>query len=200
MTPPSISNDPTPSLCPVAFKEWAGVCRALADGRQSILLRKGGIDEGPGGFRPEHPAFWLYPTHLHEAQQGLRDEADAPLERAEAPAGMLELPALAVVEAVAWADRLELLGLMADLHVWAPETIDRRFHYKRPGLWVVAVRVLRAEPPPRIAIEAEHAGCRTWVPLLTAPEPPGTLRSTLDPDVLERRVARVRRLSDRGNA
>ncbi len=51
-----------PESCAVAFKEWADVCAALLDGRQSLILRKGGIEEGPGGFRPEHAAFWLYPT------------------------------------------------------------------------------------------------------------------------------------------
>ena len=58
--------------CAVAFKEWAGICDALGAGRQCVILRKGGIAEGPGGFAPEHDAFWLYPTRVHEAEQGLR--------------------------------------------------------------------------------------------------------------------------------
>ncbi|NBS89997.1 DUF1802 family protein, partial [bacterium] len=32
----------------LACKEWASVCAALASGRQSILLRKGGIAEPTG--------------------------------------------------------------------------------------------------------------------------------------------------------
>ncbi len=64
-----------PPTCEFAFKEWAGVCRALGLGRQILVLRKGGIAEGPGGFSPEHESFWLFPTHLHEHQQGLKDEA-----------------------------------------------------------------------------------------------------------------------------
>ena len=59
----------------VAFKEWAAVCRALADGTQTVILRKGGIAEAGGEFRPEHARFWLYPTHFHEQQRaGLKPE------------------------------------------------------------------------------------------------------------------------------
>lgn len=61
-----------PVTCDVAFKEWASVCEALASGEQTIILRKGGIAEGPGGFTVEHRAFWLYPTFVHQAEQGLR--------------------------------------------------------------------------------------------------------------------------------
>ena len=56
------SESPEPVLpvtCAFAFKEWAGVCAALESGRQSVILRKGGIADGPGGFVPDHEAFWL---------------------------------------------------------------------------------------------------------------------------------------------
>ena len=48
--------DPVPHAGAVrtAFKEWAIVVDALGRGRQSVILRKGGIAEGRGGFRPEH--------------------------------------------------------------------------------------------------------------------------------------------------
>ena len=49
-----------------AFKEWAVVCAALASGRQSVILRKGGIHEGRDGFRVDHREFWLFPTRFHQ--------------------------------------------------------------------------------------------------------------------------------------
>ena len=30
-----------PLSCAIAFKEWEGICAALAKGRQSMILRKG---------------------------------------------------------------------------------------------------------------------------------------------------------------
>jgi hypothetical protein len=46
-----------PDSCSIAFKEWAAVCEALAAGRQTIILRKGGIQEGREGFRVQHGEF-----------------------------------------------------------------------------------------------------------------------------------------------
>ncbi|WP_161602358.1 DUF1802 family protein [Tautonia marina] len=188
-----IPESTPPHTCAIAFKEWAGVCDALADGRQSLILRKGGIAEDAGEFRPEHPSFWLYPTHLHEAQQGLRDTrapAAKPL-----PSGMLELPALALVECMTWVDHPDMLDAISDLHVWTSETVLKRFEYRRPGLWVLGVRVLRADPPPRIVMTQEQSGCKSWVPL---DEPVGThkLIPTLDDTTLNQRMARIRALQE----
>src|SRR4026207_2423284 len=54
----------------VAFKEWAVICETLAAGRQTVILRKGGIAEEGGLFRPEHSEFLLYPTYFPEDRAG----------------------------------------------------------------------------------------------------------------------------------
>src|SRR5213082_2938121 len=56
------------------FKEWSLVCDALGRGRQSVILRKGGIAEGRGGFSFRHREFFLFPTFFHEqiAKVGLQ--------------------------------------------------------------------------------------------------------------------------------
>ena len=58
-----------------AFKEWAAVCRALASGRQDVILRKGGIVEPGGEFRLESREFLLLPTFLHQSAEQLIPEA-----------------------------------------------------------------------------------------------------------------------------
>src|SRR4029077_8093936 len=58
----------------VGFKEWAVVCEALGRGRQSIILRKGGIAEGRDGFLFKHQEFFLFPTWFHEQPPKVRDE------------------------------------------------------------------------------------------------------------------------------
>jgi hypothetical protein len=181
-----------PLTCGVAFKEWQGVCEALAEGRQSLILRKGGISEEPGGFAPEYPAFWLYPTHLHEAQQGLRH--DRPERRfPPIPDGAVEIQALAVVEVVGFADRLETLEALQDLHEWTDDTIRRRFEYRRPGLWVLGVRVFRWTFPRQLAVTADHAGCRSWVPLDPAWSTAGLIPTLADDE-------HARRMSQLGSA
>src|SRR5919206_951628 len=49
-----------------ALKEWAVVCRALAEGRQSVVLRKGGIIEETRDFALVERRFLLYPTYEHQ--------------------------------------------------------------------------------------------------------------------------------------
>ena len=151
-----------PETCAFAFKEWAGVCAALESGRQSVILRKGGIEEGPGGFVPDHEAFWLYPTRVHQTQQGLK-HPDPPDEHT--PEGKVRLRALAVVRRVERVESLETLQTLDDLHVWTAETVEARFRYRAPGLWVLGVRVYRTAQPFEIEVTPEHAGCKTWVPL-----------------------------------
>ena len=67
-----------------AFKEWAVICEALGEGRQAIILRKGGIDEDGGGFSVQHRQFWLYPTYVHQQTVGINEETRPLLESVEA--------------------------------------------------------------------------------------------------------------------
>ena len=50
----------------IALKEWAIVVRALSEGSQIFLLRKGGIAEADGEFRLATQEFFLYPTWEHQ--------------------------------------------------------------------------------------------------------------------------------------
>jgi hypothetical protein len=178
-----------PATCGVAFKEWAGVCDALAAGRQVVILRKGGIAEGPGGFAPEHPAFWLYPTRVHEAEQGLRAEPVTPTP--PPPAGSVDLRALAVVAELGYLDHPEALPGLAEFHVWTEPTARKRFDYRRPGLWVLGVRVFVQPEPLRIEETPAFAGCKSWVPL-DEPLPTSGLRPVLDDEAFARQMDRLR--------
>lgn len=158
-----------PDACSIAFKEWAGVCDALGMGRQSLILRKGGVSEGPGGFEPEHRAFWLYPTFVHEAEQGLRTSGSG---RSEIP-GLVEIETLVMVEWVGRIDRVETLAGLSIFHDWTEATLLTRFRYRTPGLWAMAIRAYRLPESFSVAITPAHLGCKTWVPLESAPPTTG---------------------------
>ena len=66
-----------------AFKEWAVICPALAQGKQALILRKGGIAETSEDFQLEHTRFWLFPTYTHQQRDGIKPEAVPLLEEAE---------------------------------------------------------------------------------------------------------------------
>jgi hypothetical protein len=152
----------------IAFKEWAVICAALADGRQSLILRKGGIHEGPSGFHVEHDEFWLFPTYLHQQPDALTDDARPLLEAVqhEQPsAESVHIGLYAVVEDVMEIRDPIVLPSLCGLHIWSDQTVDQRFHYKRPGLFVLCVRVFALPRPIEIPNSPHFAGCRTWIDL-----------------------------------
>ena len=154
----------------IAFKEWAVICAALAAGRQSLILRKGGIAEEGGVFRPEHSEFLLYPTFFHEHLAGVKPEFRPLFEEAEAakpPAGTIRFTHFVRVESVSHLANLETALALDPLHAWTPEVVRQRFHYRAPGLFVLAVRVFRLIEPAEATERPEYAGCKTWVKLDT---------------------------------
>ncbi len=184
-----------PTSCAVAFKEWAGVCDALMTGRQSLILRKGGVAETSGEFRPDYPAFWLYPTIVHQAEQGLRTPTPPLLYDPR----FVSIEALAVVEWTGRVDRLDQLAALSDWHDWTESTIQGRFQYRKPGLWALVVRVyLRGEAIP-VAVTTKQLGCKTWVPLESAIPTEG-VRGVVEDVESTRRLSLIRQALGWGGA
>jgi len=160
-----------------AFKEWAVVCRALAEGRQTVILRKGGIAEEGGVFRPDHTRFWLFPTYLHQRPDSLKpaDAARLPeVERDHLPTGVIRLTHYVEVPGVFRADRLEQALDLHSFHVWSESTVRQRFAYREPGLYVLPARVYAAPGPVDVPNRPEYEGCKTWVDLGVEIPPAGT--------------------------
>ncbi len=151
-----------------AFKEWAVICEALAEGRQALILRKGGIAEEAGEFRLEHTRFWLYPTYVHQQGAGIKADALPLLEQAEARRPPREVLRLSHFAEVLGVYRLhDLVGALklSDLHLWSEATVMQRFAYRQPGLYVLPVRVYRMPHAIEVPERSEYAGCKTWVEL-----------------------------------
>jgi hypothetical protein len=151
-----------------ALKEWAVICRALAEGRQAVLLRKGGIAEDAGEFRIEHNRFWLFPTFVHQQRDGVKPEALPLFEQAVAakpPAGTLRLEHFAEVAGIYQLHDVVSVLALSPMHLWSDETARARFHYKSPGLYVLAVRVGRLPRPVEVPDLPAYAGCKSWVEL-----------------------------------
>jgi hypothetical protein len=152
----------------IAFKEWAVICSALTAGKQALILRKGGIAEEGGSFRPEHTEFLLYPTYFHEHRAGVKPAFLPLLDAAEAakPApGTVRFTHLVRVESVTHVTDLERALALDSLHAWTPDVVEQRFRYRTPGLFVFAVRVFRLARAVDVVEHPEYAGCKTWVAL-----------------------------------
>lgn len=159
----------------LALKEWAIVVHALGSGKQIILLRKGGLHERRGHFATEPTEFFLFPTYVHQMEQGVVREAEGDLQAAIAtrpPEDQLRIEYYATVEELRWLDTHESLTAVAGLHCWTPETVTQRFAYgKTVGLHLFVLRVYRLPRPYVLPLLRRYGGCRSWVDL---EEPLGT--------------------------
>jgi hypothetical protein len=154
----------------VGFKEWALVCEALGTGKQSILLRKGGIAEGREGFGFRHPEFFLFPTFFHEQLVKVRDSgAVIPAQRA----GEIEVRYFAKLDAQREITSWSVAADLAPFHVLEESVVRERFEYKDAGLHVALVRVFRLEPSWVFPDKPAYGGCRSWVDLPACPEGTG---------------------------
>jgi hypothetical protein len=155
----------------IGFKEWAMVCDALGDGRQSIILRKGGIAEGREGFSFQHREFFLFPTWFHEQPDKVRASGI----KVSEPAGeKIEIKYFARLECARVISSWATAEALEPWHILRSEVVRERFDYDRaPGLHVGFVRVFRVLPTWTFPDTKRYGGCRSWVKL---PDPPGGLR------------------------
>jgi hypothetical protein len=174
-----------------AFKEWALVCEALGNGRQSIILRKGGIAEGRDGFAFQHGEFFLFPTWFHEqlTKTVLPEETDLPPQLHDE----VEIRFAATLEWTRLVTDLKALQNLREFHILNDSVVEERFFYDgSPGVHVALVRVFRLDPPRRLPMEKKFGGCRSWIDL---PDFEGcTLVSVISDEEHTRRKKRLQKL------
>ena len=155
-----------PTSLQVGLKEWAVVCRALEQGRQMILLRKGGIYEAAGEFEVEHRQFLLFPTYLHQNLKMLKPSEHAGFEPRSAEPEQVSITAAGVVTDIIELKSRAQIDAIDDEHVWTPPLIDMRFNYRPENpLYLLLVRAYRLNHPVVLANTPAYAGCKSWVPL-----------------------------------
>ena len=176
-----------------ALKEWASVVEALKEGRQVLLLRKGGIAEKRGAFRVEQGEFSLYPTFLHQDTQYIRPEFHASFDRVrhDTPAaGRVRIDSYAVVEQVIQATDPARLHKLESFHILSPAYVDLRYQYKPENpLAVLLVRVYRLPRPVEFEETKAYRGCKSWVTLDFEIDTAGCAPVLSDGEFLERTLA-----------
>lgn len=186
-----------------ALKEWAIVCRALAEGRQTLLIRKGGIEEIKAGFQVTHRDFWLFPTYVHQKASDLVPAVQAEFAEVQAtqpPTGSLQIQLYATVEDVAKVMDLDRLRALEGRHVLSWDCVESRFHYRRPGVHVMALRVYRRPGVVTLENTPEYDGCVSWVDLDCSLETEGCVPVLSDADFSRRLVDIQSRLAGAGIA
>lgn len=150
-----------------ALKEWSAAVYALLDGRQTVLLRKGGIHEKR--FSVAAPEFVFFPTIAHSHAERVRPEHHDLLAAgaADSAEDTVIIRAGAKVVAAVEVNRPEAIEDLADLHIWTTESVrtDRLDFRPKHRLTVVIVQVAPLRTPIQLARTPEFAGCKSWVDL-----------------------------------
>lgn len=151
----------------IAFKEWDVVCEALESGRQTVILRKGGIHEGREGFSFAHEEFLLFPTRFHA--QGDHVKVPDVVAKPEWTVGeeVVITSKVRVTKAVTLTD-WDAVAALADRHILTEETIRDRFFWEGKGMasgsiHVAYVEVEKLSEPMRFPYQKKYGGCRSWV-------------------------------------
>lgn len=162
----------TTTLMQPALKEWSAAVHALLDGRQTVLLRKGGIHEKRFAVRASR--FLLFPTIAHGHTERVRPEHRDLLDAAGADSSddAVVIRAGASVVAAIEVNRPEALGTIAPLHIWTDESIraDRLDFRPKHRLTALVVQAYPLTHPLRLGRTPEYSGCTSWVQLPVDPE------------------------------
>jgi len=154
-----------------ALKEWSAAVHALLDGRQTVLLRKGGI--GEKRFEVAADRFLLFPTVAHSHAGRVRAEHQDLLEPAvvDSDDDHVVLRAGANVVAAIPVSNPAGLADVEPLHIWTERSVheDRLDFRPNHRLIVLVVQACPLVEPVRLTRTPEYAGCTSWVELPVLP-------------------------------
>lgn len=156
----------------VAFKEWYVVCEALGNGVQDVIIRKGGIHEGKGGFEFIHDSFYLFPTLFHKQAEQVTAVAQKWMPQTEKK--VWDIGETVPVKYRCTIERSELISdwekvlELSDRHVYAEALLRERFDWEGKGMDsgcinVAYVKTEVLEEPLEISYSKSHGGCRSWL-------------------------------------
>ncbi|HEY9303947.1 MAG TPA: DUF1802 family protein [Mycobacterium sp.] len=174
-----------------ALKEWSAVVHALLEGRQRVLLRKGGI--GEKRFEVAASEFVLFPTIAHSHAERVRPEFQDLLtvSALDSCDEHVVVRAAAKVVAALPVNRPENIDAIEDLHIWTAASVreDRLDFRPRHRLAVLVVQAIPLVEPLQLPRTPDYAGCTSWVQVPFAP----SLGTPVHDEASLRRVAdRVR--------
>jgi len=177
-----------------ALKEWATVVKALENGNQTVLLRKGGILETASGFQVEASKFALFPTYEHQDTASLKSQfygylADA--REGQPKEGYNEITSIAQVIEERDIPSIEKIDQLSQFHIWSDSYIVERMNWmpSKP-MKAMFLRVFTISPT-EIPVLPEYQGCKSWIELNVNPE---AGKSVLSDAELESQLAEFRRI------
>jgi len=187
-------------MATTALKEWAVAVKALREGRQVLLVRKGGISEETRHFRIESERFLFFPTYEHQRADLLQPEFQADLTAVLAeprdPARARFDTFAELTDLIEVSDPAQVEAL-APYYCFSTEYAEERLRWKpRHPLLVMAIRAYRLKQPIEVAARPEFGGCKSWL-TLDEDVTPDNLVAALDDTTYAAQITAVREALNR---
>jgi hypothetical protein len=149
-----------------ALKEWAIVVRAVEEGKQLILFRKGGILDD--GFSVESDQFLLYPTFEHQSREYVKDEYKDEFDRLvrDSDRSVVTVRSLARVYAYYESSSIERLLRLSRFHILNDAFINYRMQWNRERpVSIMLIQPYLLDEPLIIPDKHKYYGCKSWIRL-----------------------------------
>ena len=149
-----------------ALKEWATVVKALENGNQTVLLRKGGILETVSGFKIESKKFLLFPTFEHQELKHIKPDFHNYLEEVKKnnhKDGHNKITSYAEV-----IDEVDIVSddkikSLTTFHIWSDAYINERKNWMSEKPMKAFFLKVYNIPDVEIPIKSEYHGCKSWI-------------------------------------
>ena len=150
------------------LKEWATVVKALENGKQTIILRKGGILETASGFEIKAKKFLLFPTWEHQEIKHVKPEYHNLLNQTldnKPKEGYNTITSIAEVLDHKDISSNKIIDDLSSFHVWSDEYIKERINWmpEKP-LKAIFLKVYTF-PQIEIPLQTDFEGCKSWIEL-----------------------------------
>ena len=150
------------------LKEWATVVKALEHGKQTVILRKGGILETASGFKIEAKKFLLFPTWEHQEIKHVKPEYHDFLNQTlnnKPKEGYNTITS--IVEVLDHRDVYsnEIIDKLSSFHVWSDSYIQERRNWmpEKPmkAVFLKTIKITEFS----LSLQPEFSGCKSWIEL-----------------------------------
>ena len=149
-----------------ALKEWATVVKALENGDQTVILRKGGILETASGFKIESKKFLLFPTFEHQELNHIKPQFQNYLEdvkKNHPKDGHNKISSYAEVLDEADLSSEEKINALSPFHIWSDSYINERRNWlSEKPMKAIFLKVYKV-PEFEIPLKSEYHGCKSWI-------------------------------------
>ena len=179
-----------------ALKEWATIVKALENGKQTIILRKGGILETASGFEIIAKKFLLFPTWEHQEIKHVKPEYHNLLNQTldnKPKEGYNTITSIAEVLDHKDISSNKIIDDLSPFHVWSDEYIKERINWMPEKPLKAIFLKVHTFPQIEIPLQSDFEGCKSWIELNLNQN---SERSVLTDQEIESELKRFREIVD----